>query len=178
MRPKIVGLEKTKYESSRLAIRAAKIKFPGKKSVEWEYVEHSGVVGVIPVDKEGNVYLVKEWRLAWKREVLQIPAGVYDGRSEKKRVKQAHNELREETGMDAKRMTKLGSFYGGANIKYVPHLYLARDLFPYPKKPDDDEFVTVVKMPFAKAYKLFVTGKEMTTSGTMIAFFLAKRILG
>jgi ADP-ribose pyrophosphatase len=177
MRPKIVGKENIEYKSSRLQIASAKIKFPGNKPAKWSYAELPDAVLVLPMDKKGNVYLVKEWRLAWKREVLQIPGGICHDRTEKARVAQAHNELREEIGMDAKTLKKLSTYYAGAVIKHQPHVYLATNLFPASKLPDENEFVTIVKMPFEKAYKLFIEEGEMTTSATLIGFLLARRTL-
>lgn len=64
-----------------------------------------------------------------------------------------------------------------ARTKAAVTIYLARDLYPSKKDPDPDEFVEVIKMPFEKAYKMFVSGKVPTTSYTIIAFLLADRYL-
>lgn len=177
MRPRLIGSEKINYDSDRLKIRSAKLKFPKGRVVEWEYLDHSDVVLALPIDEEKNVFLVREWRLAWKKEVLQIPGGIYKGKAEKGRIHQVHDELKEELGMDARHIKKLSTFYGAANIKYQPHIYLATDLFTSFKKPDENEFVKVIKMPFMKAYDLFVNEGEMTTSSTLIAFLLAKELV-
>ena len=177
MRPKVLGKEKLEYQGFRLGVKSAKILFPGGASAKWEYMEHPEVVGALPVDDKGNVYLVKEWRLAWKKEILQIPTGVFRGRTEKDRIKHLRNELREEIGMDAGRIKKLAFFYAASTMRFVPNVYLATKLFPSPKQPDGNEFVTIVKMPFSKAYRMFLDGKVMTTASTLIAFLLAKQIL-
>jgi ADP-ribose pyrophosphatase len=177
MKPRIIGPEKIKHRSYRFLVKGAKLKFPNGNVANWEYIDHPDVVAILPIDKAGNVYLVREWRLPWKREVLSIPAGVCNGRTARAKLVQARNELREETGMDAKHIKKLTSFYAAASIRLNFNVYLATGLFPSFKEPDENEFIQVVKMPFAKAYKLFLTGKETTTSSTLIAFSLAKEIL-
>lgn len=177
MRPKIVGPEKIKYSSHRMRIKGAKLRFPGKKPVEWEYLEHPDIVVMLALDKNNNVHLVKEWRLAWKRDVLQIPGGVCDSKTEKGRLAQAHNELREELGMDAKNIRKLGSFLLGSTMKSEFHLYLATGLFSSEKAPDEYEFIKTVKMPFRKAYDLFVNGKKPVPASSLITFLLADKFV-
>ncbi len=176
MKPKILS-EKIVYQSSLTKIIATKVKMTNGKVVNWEYIDHANGVGVLPIDKDGNVYLCKEWRPAWKDYVLQIPAGTCIARDEKGRIKQVHNELREEIGMDTKKIEKLASFMVSGKINYMPHVYLANDLFPSYKDPDEDEVLEVIKIPFDKAYERFVSGKIPTTSYTLIAFLMAKEKL-
>ncbi len=173
MKPKIIS-EKVVYKSSLTKIIATKIKFSNNRVADWEYIDHANGVGILVLDKAKNVYLVKEWRPAWKDYVLQIPAGGCTASDEKGRIKQVHNELREEIGLDAKKIKKLISFMGSAKINYMPYIYLATDLFPSTKAPDEDEYVEVIKMPFKKAYQMFVSGKVLTTSYTLVAFLMAK----
>jgi ADP-ribose pyrophosphatase len=177
MKPKIIEPEKIVHQAPRFAIKGATLRFSKGSPAHWEYIDHPDAVSILPIDKAKNVYLVREWRLPWRREVLSIPAGVSHGKTERTRLAQARNELREEVGMDARRIKKLNSFYAAASIKLKFHVYLATDLFPSFKEPDENEFIKVVKMPFSKAFKLFMSGKKRTTSSTLIAFLLAKDIL-
>src|SRR3989338_4823065 len=108
-KPKIIE-EKVLYKSGLSEVISAKVKLPNGKIVEWDYFGNADVVVILPLDKEGNVYLCKEWRPAWRKDILQLPAGHCLSKTEKGRLKQAHNELREEIGMDAKKLTKLISY--------------------------------------------------------------------
>jgi len=172
-KPKIIS-EKVLYKSNLSKVIAAKVKLPNGKIVEWDYFDNADVVVVLPIDKDKNVYLVKEWRPAWRQDVIQIPAGHCPYKTETGRIKQAHNELREETGMDAKKLTKLISFAPSARMNYKVYLYLAQDLFPSYKDPDEDELIKVVKMPLKKAYKMFVKDNKLTTSSTIMALLMVR----
>ena len=171
-KPKIIS-EKVLYKSNLSQVISAKVKLPNGKEVEWDYFGNQDVVAVLPVDSKGNVYLVKEWRPAWRNYVMQIPAGHCPYKTESGRLKQVHNELREETGMDSKKLKKLVSYAPSARMNYKVYLYLAQDLFPSYKDPDDDELIEVVKIPFKKAYKMFVEDWKLTTSSTIIALVLS-----
>ncbi len=170
--------EKVVYKSDLSTVVSAKIKLENGKEVEWDYLTNEDVVSVLPIDKEGNVYLVSEWRPAWRQDIIQIPAGHCPYKNASGILKQAHNELREETGMDSKDIKKLISYAASARIKYKVHLFLAQDLFPSYKSPDEDELIKIVKMPFKKAYKLFVEDNKLTTSSTILALAMAKNLMG
>lgn len=176
-KPKIIS-EKVLYQSDLSKVIAAKVKLPNGKIVEWDYFGNVDVVAVLPIDLNGNVYLCKEWRPAWRADVMQIPAGHCLSKTEAGRLKQAHNELREEIGMDAKEMKKLISYAPSARMNYKVYLYLAQGLFSSYKAPDEDELIEVVKISFKKAYKVFVKDGELTTSSTITSLVLAKDLLG
>lgn len=176
MKPKIIS-EKVVYKSHLSEVILSKVKLPSGKIVEWDYFGNIDVVAILPIDKDGNVYFVSEWRPAWRKDFVQIPAGHCPYKTKKGIEKQVHNELREETGMDAKKITKLISFAPSARMNYKLHLFLAQDLFDSYKDPDEDELIEVIKMPFKKAYKMFVEDNELTTSSTILALVLAKDLI-
>ena len=176
-KPKIIE-EKVIYKSGLSEVISAKVKLPDGKIVEWDYFGNEDVVAILSIDKEGNVYFVKEWRPAFRKNIIQIPAGHCPFKTEKGRLKQAHNELREETGMGAKKLTKLISYAPSARMNYLLHLYLAEDLYPSYKDPDVDEIIEVVKIPFKKAYQMFVKKWQLTTGSTMIALLMARDLIG
>lgn len=176
MKPKILE-EKVLYKSGLSEVISAKVKLPNKKIVEWDYFGNADVVAILPLDRKDNVYFCKEWRPAWKKDLIQIPAGHCTSKTEKGRLKQVHNELREEIGLDAKKLRKLMIYAPSARMNYAVHLYLAEGLFPAQKDPDEDEFIEVVKMPLEKAYQMFVKEWKLTTSSTIMALVLAKDLL-
>lgn len=176
MKPKILS-RKITYRGAWLTVEKAKLKLPTGKITEWEMSMSSDFVAIVPIDDKMNIYLSKEWRLAWEDEVLQIPAGQCKGKTEKAILKQARNELREEAGLDAKKWEKLLTCPFAARKRQRIHLFLARDLFKSRKEPDEDEVIEAVKMPFKKAYRLFLSGKKLTTSYTVLGMALAKEKL-
>src|SRR3989338_9415703 len=128
MKPKIIS-EKVIYKSHLSEVILSKIKLPNGKIVEWDYFGNVDVVAVLQIDKNRNVYFVSEWRPAWRKDFVQIPAGHCPLKTKKGIEDQVHNELREETGMDAKKITKLISYAPSARMNYKLHLFLAQDLF-------------------------------------------------
>lgn len=176
MKPKIIS-EKVLYKSNLSEVISAKVKLPNGKVVEWDYFGNADVVAILPIDQDGNVYLVSEWRPAWRKDIMQIPAGHCIAKTETGRIKQAHNELREETGMDAKTLKKIVVYTPSARMNYYVHIYLAQDLFSSYKDPDEDELIKVVKIPFQKAYQKFIKDWELTTSSTITALLLTKDLI-
>lgn len=71
-------------------------------------------------------------------------------------------------------MEKLVTFFLGGRHRAKVHIYLAQDLYKSAKKPDEYENIEVVKMPFAKACRDFLSGKILTTSYTIAGIALAK----
>lgn len=169
--------KKIKYKGSWANMEVAKIKLPTGNIVEWESIITSDAVAIVAVDKDKNIYLSKEWRVAWGKELLQIPAGMCGGKTGKAFLKQARNELREEIGFDAKKWEKLISFSFSGRQNTIFHIFLAQDLYKSPKKPDENEIIEVVKMPFKKACDIFLSGKILTTSYTLIGIALTKNKL-
>lgn len=173
MKPKIIS-EKIVYESDLTKVFVTEIELPDGKKVEWDWVDNSNVVAIIPIDEKGNIYLCKEWRPAWKADIIQIPAGGCDAKDEAGRLKQVHNELREEIGMDARKIEKLITYYGGGRMNFIISVYLAQDLFVSKKDPDVGEIIEVIKMPFDEAYERFIKKGEPTLGSTVIGLLMAK----
>ncbi|OGE30696.1 hypothetical protein A3C59_03200 [Candidatus Daviesbacteria bacterium RIFCSPHIGHO2_02_FULL_36_13] len=175
-KPKLIS-EKIIYEGPSVKVYLAKVEFENGNIVEWDHAHGSDVVVMLPLDSDNNVYLVREWRIAWRDFVLQIPAGGVDATDEEGKLKQVHNELREEISMDAKNIEHLTTTMLAARTKARISIYLARDLYPSEKDPDPDEFLEVVKMPFDEALEMFLSGKVSTTTYTLLAFMLVKQKL-
>jgi len=92
-----------------------------------EIVEHADCIAVIPVDANGDILLVKQYRKAIEKELLEIPAGGIDpGEDAETAVKR---ELQEEIGYFPGKAVRMGGFYStpGYTNEYL-HLFLATDL--------------------------------------------------
>lgn len=176
MRPKIIS-RKIKYKGLWAKIEQVKVKFPKGTVAEWENIIANDVVAVVAMDKNKNIYLTKEWRAAWEKEIIQIPAGICPYKTEKGILEQGRNELREELGLGAKKWTKLITYFFSAREKVKLHILLAQDLYESKKDPDENEIIELVKMPFAKAYKDFFNGTIPTINYTLVGLALAKKRL-
>jgi len=176
MKPKILS-KKVKYKGIWPKIEGLRIKLSTGKIVNWERIVAKDAIAIVAIDNRNNIYLSKEWRVAWEREILQIPSGECKGETEKQILKQAQNELREEVGFDAKKWERLVTCFLSSRQRTRIHIILAQDLFESKKEREDSEIIEVVKMPFQKAYKLFLCGKEPTTTYTILGMALAKEKL-
>lgn len=177
MKPKILS-QKIIFEGSWIKVRRSKVKFKDGKILEWDDIIQKDTVVVIPIDSKNNVYLTKEWRSAWNKDIFHVPIGTVEkGNSEKGRIQQARNELREEIGLDSKRIKKIAEVISGARSRGKVHIYLAQNLYKSAKTPDEGEFIKVVRMPFKKAYNLFVKRKMISSPSNLAAFLLAKEEL-
>ncbi len=124
-----------------------------------EIVGHPGAVAVVALDREDRILLVRQYRTAADRALLEIPAGTLDVDPASGAIEDpdraAPRELEEETGVRAGAWRKLGSFWTAPGFATeLMHLYLATDLRPVHGDrlaPDEDEALQVVRVPFADA---------------------------
>ena len=129
----------------------------GDKSIR-EIIEHPGAVGIVPIDENGDVILVRQYRYAVSEELLEVPAGKMEYGEDP--LDCAVRELSEETGYEAGKMVHLGSFFPSVGVSREKlHMYLATELKKGEAHPDVDEFVDVVTMPFDEAVSKAVSGQ-------------------
>ncbi len=149
---------------------------PNGHLAQRECARHIGASAVIPVDAEGNVWLVRQFRACVDRVLLEIPAGKLDARDED-RLEAAKRELREETGLTAGTWTHLTDLLTtpGFSDERIS-LYLARDLHAGDSHPDDDEFLNLVKLPLKEVVARIMRG-EISDSKTICAALMAANLL-
>lgn len=159
-----------------LNFRIDEIKLPDGNCAEREYVKHGGAVAVIPVDSEGNVYLVRQYRYAVGEETLEIPAGKLDSPDEDK-LSAALRELREETGLTSKNVKFIGKYAGSPAINSeIIWMYFATDLSEGEMDLDEDEFLGAEKMPLSHLVDLVMKG-EIPDGKTAFAALWADKYL-
>ncbi len=123
-----------------------------------EVIRHPGAVVIVPVDGEGNVYLVRQFRYPYGKAVLEVPAGKLERGEE--HLPAARRELSEEIGAQAARWTPMGEMLPTPGFcDELQHVYLARDLTFGTAHPDEDEFLEIVKLPMTEAVDMAVDGR-------------------
>jgi 8-oxo-dGTP pyrophosphatase MutT (NUDIX family) len=129
-------------------------------------------VGVLPIDKNGNTWLVGQWRYPLKQYSWEIPEGGCPlGTSP---LDTAKRELKEETGLVAKNYFDLGTLHTSNSVcDEYGYLYLATDIEEHNAEPEDSEDLQIKKIPFTDAYKMVMEGK-ITDSLSVIAILKTK----
>ena len=172
----IINEQSVLYDGTVVHLEKWKVTLPDGKPAVREVVLHRGAAAIVPVDDEGNTYLVRQFRAPLKRILLEIPAGKLDAANED-RLLAAKRELREETGFSAERWTHLVDLATTPEFcSEVISLYLARELTRGETEFDDDEFLDVVKMPFRQAAEMAARG-EIEDGKTVSALLLAERAM-
>ena len=118
-----------------------------------ENLIHPGAVAVIPVLPNGDLIMVRQFRYAVQRELLEIPAGTLE-RGERP-LACARRELIEEAGFRARRFTRIGLCFPvpGYSTERIA-LYVATGLTPCDTCPDPDEHLTVCRVPVRRVLQL------------------------
>ena len=138
----------------------------GKKSSR-EVIKHPGGVCVLPMDEEGNVLFVRQFRYPHKKVLLEIPAGKLEYGENPSEC--GIRELKEETGCTCDRYEYLGSLIPTpAYCGEVIHMYLARGLHYGEQKLDSGEFLDIEKIPLDRAVEM-IMNNEIEDSKTQIA---------
>jgi ADP-ribose pyrophosphatase len=169
-------IETTRHFDGRIfSIRVDTVELPSGRRTIREIAEHSDAVCMVPVDDDGNVLLVRQYRKPAESSILEVPAGgVEAGEVSEDTV---IRELQEEVGYTAARITHLASFWvapGWATERM--HAYLATGLTPSKLSADDDENIQVVRVPFADAVAMIQTG-EIQDGKTIASLLLAQPLL-
>ena len=82
---------------------------PNGKITDYDRLQHSGAVTIIPVDEQANIYFVRQFRVGAEVDLLELPAGTLSKGEDP--LDCAKRELREEIGMSAHNISLLGDFY-------------------------------------------------------------------
>lgn len=165
------------YSGKIINVRKDGVLLPnGRRSVR-EVVEHPGGVCVAPLTAEGELIFVRQFRYPYAQEILELPAGKLDRKGENP-LEGGKRELREETGASAREYVSLGKLYPSPGYSNeIIYMYLAKGLSYGDQQPDDDEFIDVVKLPFAKALRMVMDG-EIPDAKSQTAVLKAAFLLG
>ncbi len=146
-----------KYQGRIVSVRLDEVEMEDGTFAPREVVEHKPAVCILPVDGEGNVYLVRQYRHPMGEEIAEAPAGLIEEGETPEEA--ALRELREETGALGT-VTYVGEFYPTPGYcSEVIHLFLGRVETFGETDPDEDEFLKTEKLSFCDFYKMAVDGR-------------------
>jgi ADP-ribose pyrophosphatase len=161
------------HEGRVVNLREDEVALPSGRAAKREVVEHAPVVAIVPLDGEGNVLLVRQYRLPAGEALLEVPAGgVDDGESVEEA---AQRELREETGFRAGRLERLTGFFvsPGYCTEFI-HMFIATDLVDDPTDGDEDEEISIERVSLREALRLVGSG-EIKDGKSIVGLLFASR---
>ena len=108
-----------------------------------------------------------------QKVALEVVAGTIEDNGNP--LETAKRELKEETGLTAKNWKFLGKIHMSANMSAVAHIFIARELTQGKPQLDDDEEISVVKMPFEEAVEKVISG-EIDIASNIAAILLFDKL--
>ena len=167
--------EREVYRGSLISVAVGRFAAPGGEEFERDVVHHPGAVSVVPLLDDGNtVVLVRQYRAAIDRDLLEIPAGKRDVAGEAPELT-AHRELAEEIGMRAGRLEQLAEFFNSPGFcDEHSFVFLARELEPCDNSLQgvEEQHMTVERVALTDVPGLIASG-ELVDAKSIIGLTLA-----
>ena len=168
--------EKEVYKGRIVRLHVDEVELPNGKTGLREIIDHPGGVGILAMDDDGRVMMVQQYRYAFGKTLWEIPAGKREPGEEP--LETAKRELLEEVGATAERWMPLGEIIPSPGCYGEKlYLFLARGLTFGEGHLDEDEFLTVSRLPMVELIQGCVSG-EIQDAKTVIAALKAKYIMG
>ncbi|TYZ24748.1 NUDIX domain-containing protein [Selenomonas ruminis] len=164
------------FDGTLLHVKRDTVTLPNGNQATREWISHPGASSILPLTPEGEVILVRQYRYPIGKITLEVPAGKLDAPDEDPLVC-AKRELSEETGYEAKTITKLSTIATtvGFSNEYI-HMYMAEGLTPGKQHPDEDEFINVVKMPLKEAVAMVLDGRICDAKSAASILLVERRL--
>ena len=146
------------FSGRAVSLRVDTVELPSGRHTTREIVEHPNCIVAVPIDEQGNVLLVRQFRHPINKSLLELPAG---GIEENETPEDAvQRELQEEIGYLPRKVEMLGGFYSapGFCTEYL-YLFIATELTPRRLVASDTEEIEVVRIPLARIPDLIASGE-------------------
>ena len=164
------------YDGRIVKLEVYDVVLPNDNLTQREIVNHPGAVAMVPLDDEHNILMVRQFRLAANRVMLEIPAGTLEPNESP--ITCAERELQEEIGYKPGLLEPLGGIFvaPGYTTEFI-HMFLATDLSESSLEMDSDEFIEVERIALADALNLIENG-EIVDAKTATGILKVARRLG
>jgi len=160
------------YRGRLLKLRVARVRLQNGLETTREIVEHPGAVAVIPLLDDGRILFTRQYRIAARKQLLEIPAGTLEARETA--LTCARRELVEETGHAARRIRKLFSCYlaPGYSTEKI-HFFLGTSLVRRRARQAQDEMITVRAMNLRQGLRAIEAGRIQDAKTICGLYYLA-----
>lgn len=160
----------TVFEGKIVTVRVDAVSLANGVKAVREVVEHRPAVAIVPFDDDGQVILVSQFRYPVGEQLLEVPAGIIEEGETPEQC--ADRELQEEIGYRAREMRSLGSFWTAPGFSdELMYAFVATGLEPSRLEPDEDEDITVVRVPVSRVREMIDAG-EIRDSKTIAALLM------
>jgi ADP-ribose pyrophosphatase len=155
------------YKGRIIELKVKEVQLPNGEKSKREVVLHPGAVAILAVTPEKKIVLVRQFRKALERTIVEIPAGKLEKGEEP--ITCARRELEEETGYRCGEMKKIGAFYTSPGFadEFI-HVYFTEELSKGTVQTDEDEFVELMEVSLTEALNLIET-EEIIDAKTVFA---------
>ncbi|MEV4624302.1 NUDIX hydrolase [Asanoa sp. NPDC049573] len=156
-----------------------RVSMPGGGQADRDYVRHVGAVGVVPLDDDGNVLLVRQYRHPIAKVLWELPAGLVDVAGEPP-PDTARRELAEEADLRCERLDLLIDLHTSPGFSdELIRLFLARGLSPVAdadrfERSDEEAELIVQWVPLDDAVAMIFRG-EITNAAAVAGLLAAAR---
>ncbi|WP_199178662.1 NUDIX domain-containing protein [Acidimangrovimonas sediminis] len=159
------------YRNRWMRLREDDVEFPNGARGIYGVVEKPDFVAVVPVDAEGRIHLVQQYRYPVAGRFWEVPQGAWEDSPDADPEALARGELAEETGLRAETMIRAGQFFQSYGYStQICHLFVARDLTPGPTALEETES-DLISASFAPAeLRAMLAGGEIRDQTTLAAF--------
>ena len=163
------------FDGKVVKLHLDKIVLPDGSEAVREVLSHPGGVGVLAIDEDNNVLMVRQFRTAAKQVMLEIPAGKLE--YDENPLECGIRELEEEAAAVAEEIIPLGYFFPTpAYAEEKIYLFFAKGLSYTKQNLDDGEFLAVERIPFDELYEMALNG-DIIDAKTLIAILKAKKFV-
>jgi 8-oxo-dGTP pyrophosphatase MutT (NUDIX family) len=165
-----------KYQNPWISVREDQVLNPaGGPGIYGVVSMKNKAIGIVPLDAEGNTWLVGQYRYTLNEYSWEIPMG--GGPIELDILESAQRELREETGLLARRWTNIGRLHTSNSVTDEEgFVFLAEDLEQGDVEPEETEDLRIWKLPLAEAIQM-VMDDRITDAISVAGLLKAERVL-
>jgi ADP-ribose pyrophosphatase len=163
------------FKGKILKLYFDQVRLPNNKISTREKIEHPGAAAIVPINKENEVILVRQYRYPIDAILLEIPAGKLD--SKEPAIECARRELKEEVGVEGGKFIHLAHIFtspGYSDEKM--DIYLVLEFEEKENKLEDDEFLHIIKVKFKDCLDMIKNG-EINDAKSIIGIMMARDYL-
>ncbi|MDO5519064.1 MAG: NUDIX hydrolase [bacterium] len=147
------------------------MQLPDQKTAKWDFIAHKGAAAIVPVDENGNIIMVRQYRNAIEKYTLEIPAGALNAGEDRETA--AIRECEEEIGYKAKNVFHLLDLY--TTVAFCNEkigIYCSMELEKSHQHLDEDEYLNIERHSLDSLVDMILTGKieDAKTISAILAY--------